>query len=148
LEGALVVIEPPGQAWVRRILEIDDGVHVAIKHRVIKEVGGFVSQPGVSEFRVRVKPALDEAGEKCSGSSPVETMVVIEDFDAHGQSFSASLKTGAKCNPGERSMLTPMEMSLVFPRKNRDCGAQGCSGVYPVKTEPECGADQNPKNGT
>ena len=51
-ERALVVIEPPGQPRVGRILEIDDRVDVAVEEAVFKQLGSFVGQSG--EFKLRV----------------------------------------------------------------------------------------------
>jgi hypothetical protein len=42
-----------------------------------------MGHPGEDEFRIRVKGTLEEAAEVGSGGCPVETVVVIEDANAH-----------------------------------------------------------------
>jgi hypothetical protein len=42
-----------------------------------------MGHPGEDEFRIRVKGTLEEAAEIGSGGCPVETVIVIEDANAH-----------------------------------------------------------------
>ena len=54
-ECALMMIEPPGQARIGRVLEIDDRVDVAIEQAVLKKLRRFVSQAGEFEIGVRAR---------------------------------------------------------------------------------------------
>ena len=58
-----MVIEPPGQAGIAGVLEIDDGVLVAIEERRVEGLGGPMRHSGVGELRIRVNGARDEAAE-------------------------------------------------------------------------------------
>jgi large-conductance mechanosensitive channel len=90
-ERALMMVEPPGEPRVGRILEIDDGIHIAIEKPILKELGRFVSQAG--EFKIgawSVFIAVKTAKVSRRGST-VETVVVIE--NSHPHEFM-SLKRG------------------------------------------------------
>jgi len=82
-ERALVVIEPSGEARVAGVLEIDDGILVAIEERGVEGLGCGVRHAGIAEDRVRVHSPLDKAGEEGSRSRSVETVVVIENAYKH-----------------------------------------------------------------
>ena len=69
-ERALVVIEPPGEARISGVLEIDDGVDVAVEHIVIEQLRSFVSEAGVLERGIRVHVRLYEAAEKAADAAP------------------------------------------------------------------------------
>src|SRR5580700_509014 len=91
-ERALVMVEPPGQFRVARILEVDDRVLVAIEKLVFEDLRGAVGHPGVGEAGIRVKGAPDEAAEERGRGGAVETVVVIEDSYEHAQ-FYKEVKT-------------------------------------------------------
>ena len=63
-ECALVMIEPPGQARIRRVFEIDDGVLVSVKHAFAEQVVGLMGQAREREFRTGMEPPLDKSAEK------------------------------------------------------------------------------------
>ena len=50
-EGALMMIEPPGQLRVAGVLEVDDGVLVAVEQAVFEDLRGPVCHAGVLEAR-------------------------------------------------------------------------------------------------
>ena len=83
-ERALVVIEPPGEARVAGVLEIDDGVLVAIEQRGVERLRRGVGHARIAEYRVRVDSAPDKAAEEGSRGRSVETVIVIEDAYQHG----------------------------------------------------------------
>jgi hypothetical protein len=76
-ESALVVVEPPGQIWVRRVLEIDDCVDVAIEKAVFKELGSPVSQAGKFKVRITIERSFVKAAKERGRGGPVETMIVV-----------------------------------------------------------------------
>ena len=78
-KGALMMIEPPCQLFVVRVLEIDDGVLVAVEQAVFENLAGPMGHAGIVEPRIGMKRAADEAAEEGRRSRAVETMVVIED---------------------------------------------------------------------
>ena len=57
-ESALVMIEPPCQIRMGRILEIDDNIDVAVEKSVFEELVGAMRQPRIHEFCVRIELAL------------------------------------------------------------------------------------------
>ena len=80
-----MVIEPPGELRVARVLEIDDGVLVAVEKAVFENLRGPVGHAGISEIRVRMECAADEAAEERCRGGAVETVVVIEDSYEHAR---------------------------------------------------------------
>ena len=63
-KGALMVIEPPGNFRRTGILEIDDGILVAIEFVLVEKGTGAVQQAGVDKFHVVADAFLVEAGKK------------------------------------------------------------------------------------
>ncbi len=82
-ERALVMVEPPGQPRIGRILEIDDRIHIAIEKPVFKKLGSFVSQAG--EFKVGARSVLSlvKAAKISRRGRTVETVIVIENSHPH-----------------------------------------------------------------
>ena len=72
-----MMVEPPGQLRVAGILEIDDGVLIAIEQAVFEDLRGPVGHACIFEVRVGVKRAPDEAAEERGRGGAVETVVVI-----------------------------------------------------------------------
>ena len=77
-EGALVMVEPPGQLRVAGVLEVHDGVFVAIEQRWIEELRRLVGHARIAKLRIRVDRARDKSAEVGSGRRPVKTVIVIE----------------------------------------------------------------------
>src|SRR5581483_7919898 len=90
-ERALMVIEPPCQARVGRIFEIDDGIYIAVEEAVFKKLRRLVCQAG--EFKLGARGVLSfiKAAEESRRSGAVETVVVVE--NPHPHEFK-SLKRG------------------------------------------------------
>src|SRR6516164_1720010 len=82
-ECALVVVKPPRQAFGAAILEVDDGVLVAVKHGFVKELAGAVHQPQVMDLRSRIDPSLVQPGEERGRTSAVKTTVVEANANSH-----------------------------------------------------------------
>jgi hypothetical protein len=79
-----MMIKPPGQFFRWCILEIDDGVLVAIKQIHVKEVSGPVQQTAVINFRFRVDAFFVKARESGGRGHAIETVTVIEQAKLHG----------------------------------------------------------------
>ena len=77
------MVEPPIQFWVRGILKIDDGIHVAVEKRVLKQLIGRMRHPGVREFRVRMDFVADESAEVGCRGRAVEAVIVVENSNQH-----------------------------------------------------------------
>ena len=77
------MIEPPGQLFRRRILEIDDGVLVAIEHGFIKQVARTMQQTGVTDISIRVDSFIVETRKGCRRSNAVEAVAVIKHAKFH-----------------------------------------------------------------
>ena len=90
-EGALMMIEPPGQARIVGVLEIDDGVLVAVEQAVFEELRRLVGHAGVWNSASGWNVPADEAAEEGRRGRAVETMVVIE--DSHPHSIEERVKT-------------------------------------------------------
>ena len=59
------MIEPPAQARVRRIFEIHDRIHIAIKQTIFEKLRRFVGETCEFESRVRRILALIKTAKKC-----------------------------------------------------------------------------------
>ena len=81
-EGALVVVEPPGNFGRAGIFEVDDGILVAVELLFVEQRAGAVDQAGEHEVGVAANALAVEAGEQRGGGSSVKTFVVIEDPDS------------------------------------------------------------------
>ena len=78
-EGALMVIEPPGEPGGGGVLEVDDGVLVAGEVALKEEAVGFVDEALVGEVVDGADALAVEAGEDGGGACAVEAVVVVED---------------------------------------------------------------------
>ena len=82
-EGGLVVVEPPGQSLGGAVLEVNDGVLVAVEHRVVEERAGRVQQRRVCNVGVPANAREVEAREDCGGGHAVEAVAVVEQAKSH-----------------------------------------------------------------
>src|SRR5208283_5022156 len=80
---ALVMVEPPGDARRRRILEIDNGILVAGEVVFIEERPGAMHQAHILKLSVLANALAIEAREQRGRAGTVETLVVIEDPNPH-----------------------------------------------------------------
>ena len=81
-KGALMVVKPPGDFRRGGILEVHDGVLVAIKIRFIKECACPVNQSGELKLRVRADALAIKTREQGRRCRPIETLAVKEDPDS------------------------------------------------------------------
>jgi hypothetical protein len=79
-----VVVEPPGNFGRTGILEIDDGVLVAVELILIEQSAGSVDQAGEFEIGVAANAFAIKAGKQRGRGSSVKTFVVIEDPNSQG----------------------------------------------------------------
>ena len=75
-ERALVVIEPPGQLRGARILEIHDGVFIAVKRSIFERMRRLVGHARVVKIGVGIDAFAIKAGENRGRRSPVKTLVM------------------------------------------------------------------------
>jgi len=78
-----VMVEPPGDFGRTGVLEIDDGVFVAIEMGFIEERSRAMQQAGEDEGGVFANALAIKTGEECGGGSTIETLVVVENSDFH-----------------------------------------------------------------
>jgi hypothetical protein len=82
-EGRLVMVEPPREALGRAVLEIDDGVLVAVEHLFVEEFAGAVREGRVLDpGRGRDARAV-EAREDGGRRHAVEAVAVVEEAKSH-----------------------------------------------------------------
>ena len=84
-EGALVMIEPPGQPGRGGVLEIYNGVVVTVKHRLLEQLRGAMGQPRIDELRLGADRLAVETREHCGGGRAVKTAIMKEDADLHSK---------------------------------------------------------------
>ena len=77
-KSAFVVIEPPGDFGRTGILEIDDGILVAVELVLVEKSAGTMQQAGVDEVHIAADSFPVEAGEQGGRARPVKTLVVIK----------------------------------------------------------------------
>src|SRR5215831_17051099 len=97
-EGALVVVKPPRQAGIAGVLEIDDGVFIAVEQVGVEGLGSPVSHARVPELGGRVNRPVNEAAEKCGRGRAIEAMVVVEHPFKHAQAENLSACLNAREN--------------------------------------------------
>ena len=84
---ALVMIEPPGNVGRTGVLEVDDGVFVAVKVFLIEERACPVEQSGVDELPVAANTFPIEARKQRSRTRTIKTLVVIKNPNSQACSF-------------------------------------------------------------
>jgi hypothetical protein len=82
-ECRLMMVEPPGEAVVRAVFEIDDGVLVPVELIAVERVARPVHRRGVGHLRRRVHRRFIEFGEDRGTRHPVETIAVIKYAQLH-----------------------------------------------------------------
>src|SRR5271168_5465123 len=75
-KGALMMIEPPGEPRRAGILEIDDGVFVAIKCAVLERLRSLVGHPGIEELGCGIDALFIKTRENRGGGGSVEAFIV------------------------------------------------------------------------
>ena len=75
------MVKPPRNLWRSGILEVDDGILVAIKIGYIEERARAMHQAGELEVHVRPNAFVIEAGKQRGGGCPVKTFAVKKDPD-------------------------------------------------------------------
>src|ERR1700734_1652695 len=80
---ALMVVEPPGEQRRTGVLEIHDGVFVAVENAILEWLGSFMRHPGVHKLGVRVDTFSVEAGENGGGGRSIEAFIVKTKANLH-----------------------------------------------------------------
>jgi hypothetical protein len=75
------MIEPPGNFGRTGILEVDDGVFVAVEVGFVKQRSRAMQQAGEDEAGIVANALAIETGEERSGAGSVKTFVVVENSD-------------------------------------------------------------------
>src|ERR1039457_6592120 len=78
-KSALVVIEPPSDIRRTGILEIDDGILVAIELFLVEKSAGAMEEAGIHEVHIAADSFLVETREERGGAGSVKKLVVIKD---------------------------------------------------------------------
>ena len=138
-KGALVMVEPPREPRIARVLEVHDGVFVAIEETASNSLGGLVGHARVTKLGRRVNRAGDKAAEVSSRGCPVEAVIVVQ----HAYPASRlggkpiSLPERAKkcncmvCHPSPPGTNT-ISISATRGRRSKDPNTQiGCVIVGP-----------------
>jgi hypothetical protein len=74
-----MMVKPPGNPGRTGVLEVHDGIFVAIKLLLIEQRPGAVEQTGKDEVDILPDPLPVKTGEEGSRACPVKALVVIED---------------------------------------------------------------------
>src|SRR5271156_2101189 len=80
-KSALVMVKPPRNLRRTRVFEIDDGIFVAVEVRFVKQRSRAMQQAGKFEINITSDSLAVEAGEERSRRRPIETLVVVKNFD-------------------------------------------------------------------
>jgi hypothetical protein len=73
---ALMMVKPPGQPWVARILEIDDGIFVPIKPHIQEQLARAMGKTLVLKFTILMDCIQIEIAENSCGSEAIEAIIV------------------------------------------------------------------------
>ena len=92
---ALMMIKPPGNFWRSGILEIDDGILVAIEICLIKECARAMHQPGELEVHVGADAFAIKARKQRGRGRAVKTFAVKKDPDFQ-KTFLCSSNLGVR----------------------------------------------------
>jgi hypothetical protein len=90
-----MMVKPPGNLGRSGILEVDDGVFVAIEVGFIEERARAMHQPGELEVHVRPDAFAVKARKQRRRGRPVKTFSVKKDPDFQ-KTFLCSSKMGVK----------------------------------------------------
>ena len=82
-EGALMMIEPPGEPGLGGEFEVDNRVDAAIEQSRVPGLIGRVHHAGVHEVGAGMKLFTQETAEESGRGRPVEAMVVMENANPH-----------------------------------------------------------------
>ena len=82
-----MVIEPPGNLRRTRILEVDNGIFVAIKVFLIEERARSMQQAGIDKLHIGADALAIEARKQSGGTGAIETLIVIKDSNSQVCSF-------------------------------------------------------------
>ena len=77
------MIEPPGQSFRGRILEINDRVFVAIKHSQVKQIARAMQQSGVVDVSFGVNAFFVKTRKGSGGGDAIEAVTMIEQTKSH-----------------------------------------------------------------
>src|SRR5258708_4039374 len=113
-KGALVMIEPPGNARRGRVFEIDDRVLIAGEVIFTKQCPGAMQQAREFKFRLGVDSLAVETRKQSGGRGAVETLVVKEDLDFQIRCF---LSPGGRALPDAKLLELPSLKSFVKEQK-------------------------------
>ncbi len=78
-EGALVMVEPPGNFGRAGVFEVDDGVLVAVELLFIEQRSGAMDEAGELELGIAADALAVKAGKQRGGGGSVKAFIVIED---------------------------------------------------------------------
>jgi len=76
-----MMIKPPGNLWRSGILEVDNGVLIAVEIGFIEERARTMHQAGELEVHVRPNALAIKAGKQRGRGRPVKTFAVKKDPD-------------------------------------------------------------------
>src|SRR4051812_22191503 len=94
-KSALMMVKPPGDLGRSGILEVDDGVLVAIEIRFIEERACAMHQPCELEFNIRPDAFAIEAGKQRRRGCSVKAFAVKKDPDFQ-KTFLCSFNLGVR----------------------------------------------------
>ena len=78
-----MVVKPPGQIWIAGVFEVNDGILIAVKLHIQKQLPCPVSQPFVVEIRILVDTVAIKIAEHGGGSQAVKAVVMKKYFYLH-----------------------------------------------------------------
>ena len=91
-KGAFMVVEPPGDFWRTGILEIYNGIFIAIEIALVKEGPGAVQQAAENKLNVIAYPLPVKTREQRGGGSAVEAFVMVKNTNFQTSSFHISFQ--------------------------------------------------------
>ena len=118
-EGAVMMVEPPGQPLVVGVLEVHDGVLVPLEEVVGKGLVGLVGHAEQPETGPGVDPGGVEAHEDGGRAGAVEAVVMIENVADHAFSIR---RDPVRSSPGRGRQAGPAGLPKGIGPRVGDAG--------------------------
>src|SRR5581483_5201713 len=148
-ERALMMVKPPRDFRRAGILEVHDGVFVAIEFRFVEKRTGAMQQAAENKVGVFADSFLIKTREEGSRARPIKTFVVVKNFDSQLVFFPNPNSTAGDCLAYRKFFLSGKGKSKDAVSGDTHARHPG-RGLQPkwrdlvVPTELRPGVDRNP----
>src|SRR5690348_2059200 len=108
------MVEPPGQLRRRRVLEVHNGVFVAIENRPFERLRRAVNHSAITEFRIFADAFAIETRKDSGGSSTVEALIMEANADFHPVNWPPTKKISTQNKANKDGWLQKKSQAFVL----------------------------------